>query len=192
MDRRGDYLGELQLDGRAAPALASLDRDGRVIYVGTFSKTINPSLRLGFVVVPTTLAARFAETASCLAPAPAPAIQRTVAAFIAEGHFLRHLRRMKRLYRARRDALLHSLRAASGEAFEVAAGGLGVRMILTSEADDLEIAARALGFGLAPTPLSPWYSNAHIRRGLLLGAPNLSEARLAADCAKLREIVAGY
>jgi GntR family transcriptional regulator/MocR family aminotransferase len=89
-----DYLGELQLDGRAAPALASLDRDGRVLYAGTFSKTISPSLRLGFLIVPPRLSTRFAEAAASLAPAPSPLTQRAVAAFIAEGHFLRHLRRM--------------------------------------------------------------------------------------------------
>ena len=105
-----DYLGELQLKGRAAPALASLDQAGRVLHIGTFSKTITPGLRLGFLVVPPALAECFGTVAACLSPAPAPVIQRAVADFIAEGHFLRHLRRMKRLYAARRDALLAALR----------------------------------------------------------------------------------
>jgi GntR family transcriptional regulator / MocR family aminotransferase len=186
-----DYLGELQLNGRAAPALASLDREGRVIYAGTFSKTISPSLRLGFLVVPPLLTARFAEAAATLAPAPAPATQRAVAAFIAEGHFLRHLRRMKRLYRARRDALTNCLGAASGGAFDIAAGGLGVCLTLPPGADDREIAARALAAGFAPTPLSPWHAHAAERQGLLLGATNLSESRLAEDCARFLEIVTG-
>ena len=67
-----DYLSELQLKGRAAPALASLDRDGRVIHIGSFSKTISPTLRLGFLVAPVSLLSRFAEVAACLAPAPGP------------------------------------------------------------------------------------------------------------------------
>ncbi|WP_246744784.1 PLP-dependent aminotransferase family protein [Methylocystis sp. Sn-Cys] len=185
-----DYLGELQLDGRAAPALASLDRDARVIYAGTFSKTISPSLRLGFLVVPPPLAARFAEATATLTPAPAPATQRAVAAFIAEGHFLRHLRRMKRLYRARRNALANCLRAASGGAFDVAAGGLGVCLTLPPDADDREIAARAIAAGFAPTPLSSWYHTVE-RQGLLLGATNLFEPRLAEDCARFMKIVTG-
>jgi len=67
-----DYLGELQLKGRATPALASLDRVGRVIHIGSFSKTISPALRLGFIVAPLPLASRFEEVAACLAPAPGP------------------------------------------------------------------------------------------------------------------------
>src|SRR5258706_15225840 len=66
-----DYLSELQLKGRAAPALASLDHGGRVLHIGSFSKTISPALRLGFTVVPPELSRRFAELAASLAPAPA-------------------------------------------------------------------------------------------------------------------------
>lgn len=184
-----DYLGELQLDGRAAPALASLDRDGRVLYAGTFSKTISPSLRLGFLVVPQDLAARLGEAAACLAPAPGSAIQRAVAEFIADGHYLRHLRRMKRLYAARREALSASLREAAGAGAAIVAGGLSVRMYLPGDADDREIAARALRLGLAPTPLSPWYAEPSRPRGLLLGVTNVFEPRLSTDCAKLMELV---
>ena len=101
-----DYLSELQLKGRAAPALASLDHWGRVLHIGSFSKTISPALRLGFLVVPPEMARRFGELAACLAPAPAALLQRAVAQFLREGHYLRHLRRMKRLYAARREALL--------------------------------------------------------------------------------------
>src|SRR6201987_5729343 len=92
-----DYLSELQLKGRATPALASLDHGGRVLHIGSFSKTISPALRLGFLVVPPKLGRRFADLPACLAPAPAAAVQRAVADFLREGHYLRHLRRMKRL-----------------------------------------------------------------------------------------------
>jgi GntR family transcriptional regulator/MocR family aminotransferase len=104
-----DYLSELQLKGRAAPALASLDHGGRVLHIGSFSKTISPALRLGFMVVPPELGRRFGELAACLAPAPAAPVQRAVAEFLREGHYLRHLRRMKRLYAARRETLLRCL-----------------------------------------------------------------------------------
>src|SRR5690348_14517765 len=104
-----DYLSELQLKGRAAPALASLDHGGRVLHIGSFSKTISPALRLGFMVVPPELSRRFGELAASLAPAPAAGMQRAVAEFLREGHYLRHLRRMERLYAARRQALLRCL-----------------------------------------------------------------------------------
>jgi GntR family transcriptional regulator / MocR family aminotransferase len=86
-----DYLSELQLKGRAAPALASLDHGGRVLHIGSFSKTISPALRLGFLVLPPELTRRFGDLAACLAPAPAAPVQRAVAHFVREGHYLRHL-----------------------------------------------------------------------------------------------------
>ena len=106
-----DYLSELQLKGRATPALASLDRAGRVIHIGSFSKTLTPALRLGFLVAPSPLATRFAEVAACLAPAPGPAVQLATAEFMRDGHYMRHLRRTKRVYAAQGDALLKCLRA---------------------------------------------------------------------------------
>src|SRR5262245_47490699 len=75
-----DYLSELQLKGRAAPALASLDHGGRVLHIGSFSKTISPALRLGFMVVPPQLGRRFADLAATLAPAPADCRQSAVGA----------------------------------------------------------------------------------------------------------------
>ena len=70
------------VEGRAAPALASLDRDGRVIHIGSFSKTISPTLRLGFLVAPVSLLSRFAEVAACLAPSPGPSVQLATAEFM--------------------------------------------------------------------------------------------------------------
>jgi len=185
-----DYLSELQLKGRAAPALASLDHDGQVLHAGSFSKTISPALRLGFLVVPPQLAGLFGDVAAGLAPAPAGATQLAVAAFMAEGHYLRHLRRMKRLYLARREALLARLRGMADSAVGIhATGGLAVRITLPDGADDVAIARRAHAFGLAPSPLSPWCAAAGAPAGLLLGVANLAERRLAADCGRLLDIV---
>lgn len=185
-----DYLSELQLKGRAAPALASLDRAGRVIHIGTFSKTISPALRLGFVVVPMALAARFGEVAAVLAPAPACAVQRAVSEFMREGLYLRHLRRMKRVYAQRRDAIMACLR---GVAPAEAMAGLAVMLRLPDGAPDVEIAARAYEAGMAPVPLSPWYAGAGSRAaGLLLGVTNASEDDVAARCAALDGLIRGY
>jgi GntR family transcriptional regulator/MocR family aminotransferase len=185
-----DYLSELQLKGRAAPALASLDHGGRVLHIGSFSKTIKPALRLGFLVVPPELARRFGDLAACLAPAPAAPVQQAVAEFLREGHYLRHLRRMKRLYAARREALLRSLREVASDSIKVQAiGALAVVTVLPEFVSDVDIATRALQFGLAPVPLSPWYMKSAPQQGLLLGVTNLSERRLAADCRRLAELV---
>jgi GntR family transcriptional regulator/MocR family aminotransferase len=189
-----DYLSELQLNGRAAPAMASLDRAGRVLHIGSFSKTISPTLRLGFLVVPAALAARFGEVAACLAPAPAAAVQRAVAEFLRDGHYLRHLRRMKRLYTARRDALLTALRGIAGQPAGVEAmAGLAVQLRLPDASCDVEIAAQALPFGLAPVPLSPWYAAPGVAQaGLLLGVTNISDSRLGADCARLERLIGQF
>ena len=185
-----DYLSELQLAGRAAPALASLDQGERVLHIGTFSKTISPALRLGFLVVPPELTRHFGDLMTCLAPAPGVIVQRAVADFMQEGHYLRHLRRMKRVYASRREALLRCLREEAAGAVEVqATAGMAVVTRLPASVSDVEIAARAREFGLAPTPLSPWYTQAPRPSGLLLGVTNVQVDRLAADCRRLADLV---
>src|SRR4029077_2227202 len=145
-----DYLSELQLEGRAAPALASIDRNGRVIHIGSYSKTISPALRLGFLVAPLPLAPPFAEVAACLAPAPGPSVQLATAEFMRDGHYIRHLRRTKRVYAAQGDALLKYLRA---RAKNVTIAGLAAVLRLPDGASDLSIARETVSLGLAPTPL---------------------------------------
>lgn len=184
-----DYLSELQLKGRAAPALASLDHGGRLLHIGSFSKTISPALRLGFLVVPSEMARRFGDLAACLAPAPAAPVQRAVAEFLREGHYLRHLRRMKRLYAARREALLRCLGELASDSMKVqATAGLAVVTLLPESVSDVDIALRARPSGLAPSPLSRWYMQSAPQQGLLLGVTNLDERRLAADCRRLVEL----
>ena len=182
-----DYLSELQLKGRATPALASLDRAGRVIHIGSFSKTVTPALRLGFVVAPAALASRFAEAAACLAPAPGPAVQLATADFMRDGHYLRHLRRTKRVYAAQGEALLKYLRARTEN---VAIAGLAAVLRLPEGAADLAIAREAASLGLAPTPLSLWYaSQASARPGLLLGVATSPLKRIEASSDRLLEII---
>lgn len=182
-----DYLSELQLKARAAPALASLDRAGRVIHIGSFSKTISPALRLGFLVAPLPLARRFAEAAACLTPAPGPSVQLATAAFMREGHYMRHLRRTKRVYSAQRDELLKCLRP---HAKDIVIAGLAALMQLPDGAPDLSIARETRAFGLAPAPLSLWYASAaSARSGLLLGIATAPQEHLAAHCDRLYGVI---
>src|SRR5262245_32873064 len=184
-----DYLSELQLKGRAAPALASLDRDGRVIHIGSFSKTISPTLRLGFLIAPISLVSRFAEVAACLAPPPGPSVQLAAAEFIREGHYLRHLRRIKRAYSAQRDALLESLQPRV-EAATITPAGLAVLLRLPDGAPDTSIVREALALRMAPAPLSIWYAQAGSRRsGLLLGIATIPNKNLARCCDRLCRII---
>ncbi|MGY8812098.1 MAG: MocR-like pyridoxine biosynthesis transcription factor PdxR [Pseudomonadales bacterium] len=183
-----DYLSELQLSGQATPALASLDGDGRVIHIGTFSKTISPRLRLGFMVVPMGLVRRAGDAAAALSPASALPIQLAVAEFLRDGHYLRHIRRMKRLYAQRRDALLELVNTL-GSTSHMA--GLSLLLRLPGDTDDVYIAEAAKAFGLAPAPLSPWYfTSADARKGLLLGVTNLSSPALEAGYRQLATLIA--
>lgn len=184
-----DYLSELQLKGRAAPALASLDRSGRVIHIGSFSKTISPALRLGFIVAPLSLAARFGEVAACLAPPPGPAAQNAIAAFMSDGHYLRHLRRTKRAYASQRDALLKSLDHRAKD-FNITTAGLAVSLELPRHISDVAIIREMLPFGLMPAPLSVWYANEDTAKsGLLLGIATAPIRQVARSCERLLSVI---
>lgn len=182
-----DYLSELQLGGRAAPALASEPGGERVIHIGSFSKTLKPALGLGFIVAPPALAERFGRLAATQAPIFNPIPQLAMTTMLAEGHYMRHLRHMKRLYGER----LAALRRHVGEAvaFEPMAGPQ-VRLGLPPGTDDVAMAKAGPALGVAPTALSPWYADADRRApGLLLGVTNLGEAQLAKACDGLRALV---
>jgi len=182
-----DYLGELQLTGRAAPALASLDRAGRVIHIGSFSKTISPALRLGFLVAPPSFASRCAEVAACLAPPPGPSVQLATAEFMREGHYMRHLRRTKRLCLAQRDELLKCLEPRTED---ITILGLSALLRLPDDMPDLAVAREMQSFGLSPAPLSVWYGSTFpAQPGLLLGIPAAPLKHIAASCDRLCGII---
>ncbi|WP_245623752.1 MocR-like pyridoxine biosynthesis transcription factor PdxR [Paraburkholderia nodosa] len=185
-----DYLGELQLEGRPAPAMASLGEGKRVIHIGSFSKTVSPALRLGFVVAPAELANAFAEVAATLAPAPSPVIQIATAQFMREGHYIRRVRRLKRLYSAQRDALSEQLRMRNAEWVNA---GLAVLLRLPDGAPDVRIVREAMTAGMAPSPLSVWFANpSWTVPGLLLGVATAPEQHLAKSCHRLFEIIDRY
>lgn len=185
-----DYLSELQLEGRPAPALASLDEGKRVIHIGSFSKTVSPGLRLGFVVAPTELATAFSEVAATLAPAPSPVVQLAMARFMRDGHYLRRVRRLKRLYSAQRAALCEQLRMRDAEWVNA---GLAVLLRLPDGAPDVEIVREARTIGMAPSPLSAWFATpSWALPGLLLGVATAPEPYLATSCRRLFEIIDRY
>jgi GntR family transcriptional regulator/MocR family aminotransferase len=185
-----DYLGELQLDGRAAPALAAGEGAERVLHIGSFSKTLSPALGLGFVVAPRALAERLVEVSAVLAPAPNRTTQLAITEFLSDGHFLRHLRQMKALYAERRRlALARISKSLPG----TLPAGLGVIAPLPQTADDSAIVSIARTHGLAPSALSAWHlRRTHAPRGLLLSVTNLRPDNIDAACATLARIVASH
>jgi GntR family transcriptional regulator/MocR family aminotransferase len=188
-----DYDGEFHYGSRPLPALKSLDRDDRVIYAGSFSKTLLPELRLGYLVSPLALLGKLSEVARAKSAAPARLIQAVVAEFLEAGHFARHLQRMRHLYASRRQALAEALRETFGGrlSIEVQQGGMHLLARLPTSIDDLRVAERAGQAALALHPLSATYMGRSRQKGMLLSFTNVPESKAPTLCRRLhRAIVA--
>ncbi len=182
-----DYDSEYRYEGNPVTSLQGLDRTSRVIYIGTFSKVLFPSLRLGYVVVPADLIERFLAARFIMEISPATFHQTVLADFIREGHFSRHIRRMRLIYGERRSALIESLRSNLGEAAEVAGAEAGMHLsAIVKGISDREVAQRAASQGLSLTPLSPFYASEPPQQGFILGFSNTSVEEIPAAVRRLR------
>ncbi len=166
-----DYDSEFRFGGRPLDALQTLDRMASVIYVGTFSKSLFPSIRMGFVVCPpwakaALIAAR--QTSDSHSPIAA---QETLALFIAEGHLARHVRKMRRIYRERHGLLLDAIKRHCGDTLLPipAAAGVHVAAYLPPNIDAAAVARRARELGIGLSPLSHYSSAERKHNGLVFG-----------------------
>ena len=177
-----DYDGEYRYVGRPLPALKSLDGQGRVLYAGTFSKVLFPGLRLAYLVVPETLSARFEQL--CWLGGGAPGLtQAILAAFMAEGHFGRHIQRMRRLYAQRREAAAAGLAEALGTRLRIEPQPGGMHMVarLRAGQGDRRLAQRMVEHGLFAEAVSRWYAGPGGQPGLLLSFTNIASAAQARE-----------
>ncbi|MBA5236147.1 PLP-dependent aminotransferase family protein [Pectobacterium aroidearum] len=176
-----DYDSEFRYHGRPLPALKSLDRDGRVLYTGTFSKVLFPGLRLAYLVVPEPQIERFKDTANHFCCPGSILPQATVATFMEQGHFARHLRRMRSLYAIRRGYLVDELLQTLGSHLIVQpqAGGIHVLARLAARGNDQSLAAAAQSHGLAIQALNDWRMSRSSHGGLLMGFTNVTEPAMA-------------
>jgi GntR family transcriptional regulator / MocR family aminotransferase len=186
-----DYDSEFRYVGRPLPSLKSLDRGQRVLYAGTFSKTLFPALRLGYLVVPPELATAFARASRLLTMGQPALEQHVVATFMQKGHFARHIRRMRMLYKERRLALAKALDAAFGSrvTVEMAAGGMHLLARFPNAADDTVLAKRAKHAGMMPSALSAMTMAHDQGQGLLLGFTNIAAEDAPAIVARLARVV---
>ena len=177
-----DYDSEFRYHGQPLPSLKSLDTQGRVIYAGTFSKVMFPALRCGYVVVPESLVDKIEAYCPLRICATPPLVQSSIAEFIEQGHFYRHLKRMRQLYAERRGFLEQALTSAfPANILRVSqqVGGIQLCATLTARLDDALIAKNAREQGLAVQALSDWQVERRGQddglrpNGLLMGFPNI-------------------
>lgn len=184
-----DYDSEFRYGGRPLASLQGMDRDQRVLYMGTFSKTMFPGLRLGYMVLPEALAPAFVTGMEELYRSGQMPLQATMAAFIEEGHFNAHIRRMRLLYGARLDLLQQAIRSQFPDDRVRAAGsdaGLHLTLHLPPHCDDEAVARSALALGIAVRPLSRYYYRAaRASPGLVLGYACVASERIAPAFAQL-------
>ena len=180
-----DYAGEFRYAGAPLPALKSLDRNDRVFYVGTFSKTLLPGLRLGYMVVPRQHLARFRTLVRHLEGGRPALEQAALADFMASGRYARHVKRMRNAYGARRAALAAAFEAAFGARFALQHTLSGLHLLALAEEDDQALESRAVAAGLRPLRLSRMAFSTPEPQGLLLGFANLPESQALATVRRL-------
>ncbi len=188
-----DYDGELRYDGRPLAALQGLDQQGRVVYLGTFSKVLFPALRLAYVVLPPALVEPFVR-AKQLVDRGAPTLtQAAVADFINEGHFDRHLRHLRQAYGARREALVTALRTYLPEQAHYAqdAAGLHVMVYLDKVGDETALVRAAATQGVRVYPGAPYHLQRPFPASILLGFSGLEEAAIVEGVRRLATLLPG-
>ena len=166
-----DYNSEFRYAGRPLASLQGLDRDDRVIYVGTFSKTIFPSMRLGCVVVPRDLTDVFIA-ARALIDRHSPSLDQAILAdFLDEGHFTRHIRRMRSLYAERQQVLVEAARRELDGLLEVAPAEAGMHLVawLPQGLSDKKASTLAARYRIEAAPLSAYAATPRARGALVLG-----------------------
>ncbi|MEM9161863.1 MAG: PLP-dependent aminotransferase family protein [Cyanobacteria bacterium P01_F01_bin.4] len=176
-----DYDSEYRYSGRPIPALQGLDTQQSVLYIGTFSKVMFPSLRIGYLVLPPSLATVFSKAKQLADRQPPSLTQWALADFIHEGHLERHIRRMRTLYARRRQALVESLYHAFGDTVEILGDSAGLHIMarLPLSLDDNDVIERAQTVGVAMFSARPQYWQP-IRQGeFVFGYAELDEATLA-------------
>lgn len=186
-----DYDSEYRYESMPIASLQGLDRGSRVIYIGTFSKTLFPSLRLGYMVIPPSLVDRFKAVRRASDLCPPQLYQEALADFITEGHFARHVRKTKLIYGERRSALVEALRKEFGREFEVLGAEAGMHLVVTLPPgiDDQEVSIRAAREGLWLWPLSTAYIGSDVRQGFVLGFASTQAADMPRQVRRLRACI---
>lgn len=187
-----DYDSEYRYSGRPLASLQGLDRATRVLYMGTFSKTLFPGIKIGYLIVPDQLVDAFRSSIRITGHVPAPIVQAALAEFISEGHFGTHVRRMRTIYAARRSALLDAAERDLGAFLDLAPGDGGMQLVarLKDGMDDRQSSVIAAAAGIQVAPLSPYYLGKPRLSGLHMGFAGIPEAQIARSAKRLAAALA--
>ena len=182
-----DYDGELRYSEHPLAALQGLDRDGRVIYLGTFSKVLFPALRLGYVVLPESLLGPFVQAMELVDRGAPTLTQAAVADFINEGHFERHLRRLRKEYGQRRRVLVQGLERNLTElvGYSPVEAGLHVMLYLRADLDEEEVVRESALSGVGVYPGKAYHFGSSASPSILLGYSGLSRAEIEEGVGRL-------
>jgi len=190
-----DYDSEFRYEGTPFPSLQGQDHAGRVIYLGTFSKTLHPGIRVAFLVVPPGLQQVFAEASADFYRDGDQIVQLVLADFMREGHYAAHVRMLRREYGLRREAMLQALARALPREFEsgglsLVSGARGVHLTLALPAtvDDRAVARAAIARGVTAIPLSV-YALRVTWRGLVLSFAATPAGQVAALVDRLAPVL---
>ncbi|HTD75508.1 MAG TPA: PLP-dependent aminotransferase family protein [Steroidobacteraceae bacterium] len=186
-----DYDGEYRYEDQSLQSLQGLDTEGRVIYIGTFSRTVFSSLRIGYLVVPKPLIPAFASAKWLCDRHTATLEQETLAEFITSGLYERHLRRVRRRNAARRAALREAIGKHLSDRVEVTGYGAGAHVALWPRVRIVESAviAKAAALGVAVYGISPYFLTTRRRSGLMLGYSRMKESDIREGVRRLSEVL---
>ena len=186
-----DYDSEYRYESKPIASLQGLDSHSRVIYIGTFSKVLFPSLRLGYIVLPPDLVDHFAAVRRAMDLGPPGFLQSVLAEFISEGHFSRHIRRMRILYAERRNVLVECLKKEFGASVQVRGGEAGMHLVITfsKRVHDREMTRTAAHHNLWLLPLSTCYFGKPALEGFILGFASTATHQIPGAVRKLRDIL---
>jgi GntR family transcriptional regulator / MocR family aminotransferase len=186
-----DYDGEFRYHGHPVESLQGLDQEGRVLYIGTFSRTVFSALRIGYLIAPKKLVAALGAAKWLCDRHTATLEQETLAEFISSGMYERYLRRVRRRNASRRNALLESVSQHLGDRVEVTGDGAGAHIVLWPqyEVSEQNVVVAAASRGVAVYGISPYYLKRPLRTGILLGYSRLRETQIREGVRRLAEVL---
>jgi GntR family transcriptional regulator/MocR family aminotransferase len=186
-----DYDSEYRFTSRPLGALQGMDTTSHVIYIGTFSKVLFPSLRVGYVVVPPSLVSSFVRLRASIDLFSPTLYQAALADFMEEGHFARHLRRMRVVYLNRRNALVDGIRERLDGLLTIHNADAGLHLVawLPKRVNDVTVVSRASARGISATAVSTCYAGPTSRSGLVLGFGGANERQIARGVRTLEEVI---